>query len=582
MFLNSKLTFYLIDIISLISSIFLAFFLKYGVELNAIIILKNLISEHKFLFVIYITIYLILLFVIESNKSYLKYISFRSIFDFISVITFLSFIFILFIAFNPINESISKTLIFIIYMSLINLGCGVRLILRTYKELFDYFFNIKQKIFFLGYNKDSYEFFIKNYNRNLYKLLGVTIIQNLSFKKEVKDYTLDDLYKKNFNCKILILKQDINKFSYNELIEIQNLFKKDLYIYNEVDNFNEIKQEFSKIKFSDLSGRKEIEFNYKILSTAYEEKKVLVLGAGGSIGSNLILNLLRFKLKKIIFIDNSEIAHYNFKKKLEFNENKLNKIQFYIEDITLTKSIQNIIHKEKPDIVINAAALKHVNLLENKENYQKCLETNFYSNKRLIRVCDRLKIKNYIYISTDKAVYPTTKMGLSKRFAELDMIQYKSKTTELSYVRFGNVFESNGSAIPYFKECIINDKDINLTSKKVKRYFITIEEACNLVLTSIVISSNNKKTNSFILDMGKPILIYDIIKFLAETYGKKINEDFKIKIIGLQKGEKINEELNYKYEILNNTVVPGIKSVNYNNQELKNDNVFKEFSKLIR
>lgn len=579
MFLNSKLTFYFIDIISLILSIVLAFFLKYGVELNAVIILKNLFFEHKFLFIFYFLIYLTGLFFINSNKSYLRYISFRSIFDFISVVTFLSFIFILYIAFNPINESISKTLIFILYMSLINFGCGVRLILRTYKEIFDYILKRKQKIFFIGYDKDSYEFFIKNYNRNLYKLHGVTVIQNFNSKKEVKDYALKDLYKENFGFKILILKQDIEKFSYNQLIEMQNTFKRNLFIYNEVDSFNKINQEFSKIKFSDISGRKEIKINHKLLLNTYEGKKVLVLGAGGSIGSNLILNLLKFKIKKIIFIDNSEIAHYNFKKKLEFNKNKINKINFYIEDINITESIKNILLKEKPHIVINAAALKHVNLLENKENYKKCLETNFYSNKRLVRICDSLKIENYIFISTDKAVYPSTKMGLSKRYSELDMMGYKSINTKLSYVRFGNVFESNGSAIPYFKESIIKGKTINLTSKNVMRYFITIEEACNLVLSSILIS-NNKKTNSFILDMGKPILIYEIIKFLAETYGKKLNKDFKLKIIGLQKGEKINEELNYKYEILQNTEIPGIKSVSYNDKDIKNDKVFKKFSKI--
>ena len=131
----------------MILSIVLAFF-KYGVELQAIVILKNLFFEHKFLFIFYFLIYLTGLFVIDSNKSYLRYISFRSIFDFISVVTFLSFIFILYIAFNPINESISKTLIFILYMSLINFGCGVRLILRTYKEIFDYFIKKKQIISF--------------------------------------------------------------------------------------------------------------------------------------------------------------------------------------------------------------------------------------------------------------------------------------------------------------------------------------------------------------------------------------------------------------------------------------------------
>lgn len=578
MFLNNKLTFYLIDITNLILSIVLAFFLKYGVELQTIVILNNLFFEHKFLFIFYFLIYLTGLYVIDSNKSYLRYISFRSIFDFISVVTFISFIVILYVAFNPVNESISKTLIFILYMSLINFGCAIRLILRTYKEIFDYFIKKKQRIIFLGYDKDSYEFFIKNYNRNLYKLYGVTIIQNFNSKKEVKDYTLKDLYKEKFGVKILILNQDIKKFSYNQLIEMQNKFKKNLFIYNEVDSFDNANQEFSKIKFSDISGRKEIKIKHKLLLNTYEGKKVLVLGAGGSIGSNLILNLLKFKIKKIIFIDNSEMAHYNFKKKLEFNKNKINKINFYIEDINFTESIKSILLTEKPNIVINAAALKHVNLLENKENFKKCLETNFYSNKRLIRICDSLKIENYIFISTDKAVYPSTKMGLSKRYSELDMLKYESINTNISYVRFGNVFESNGSAIPYFKESIIKGKTINLTSKKVMRYFITIEEACNLVLSSILISNKNK-TNSFILDMGKPILIYEIIKFLAETYGKKINEDFKLKIIGLQKGEKINEELNYKYEILQDSKIPGIKTVSYNDKDLKNDKIFKEFNK---
>ena len=131
----------------------------------------------------------------------------------------------------------------------------------------------KQIIFFLGYNKDSYEFFIKNYNRNLYKLHGVTIIQNFNSKKEVKDYALKDLYKENFGFKILILKRDIEKFSYNQLIEMQNTFKKNLFIYNEVDSFNNINQEFSKIKFSDISGRKEIKINHKLLLNTYEGKK---------------------------------------------------------------------------------------------------------------------------------------------------------------------------------------------------------------------------------------------------------------------------------------------------------------------
>ena len=147
MFLNSKLTFYSIDIINLILSIVLAF-LKYGVELQAIVILKNLFFEHKFLFIFYFLIYLTGLFVIDSNKSYLRYISFRSIFDFISVVTFFKFYIYFIYSFNPINESISKTLIFILYMSLINFGCGVRLILRTYKEIFDYFIKKTNNILF--------------------------------------------------------------------------------------------------------------------------------------------------------------------------------------------------------------------------------------------------------------------------------------------------------------------------------------------------------------------------------------------------------------------------------------------------
>ena len=201
--------------------------------------------------------------------------------------------------------------------------------------------------------------------------------------------------------------------------------------------------------------------------------------------------------------------------------------------------------KYKPDIVFHAAALKHVNLQE--ENIRECLLTNFFGTQNILSLLDKYSVDKFLLISTDKAVEPSNNMGLSKRMAELLVSHYSnSSKTKMSIVRFGNVIGSSGSVLIHFSELIKNREDITVTHPKVKRYFMSIEEACYLVINSI-----NEVKNSyqiFMINMGEEILIDQIAKTLIRINGLKLGRDININYSKLSKGEKISEKLNYSFE----------------------------------
>ena len=202
-------------------------------------------------------------------------------------------------------------------------------------------------------------------------------------------------------------------------------------------------------------------------------------------------------------------------------------------------------NKYKPDIVFHAAALKHVNLQEN--DIKNCLLTNFFGTKNIIQLSKKYDIKDFVLISTDKAVEPSNNMGLSKRLAELLVLNNSQLSkTNMSIVRFGNVIGSSGSVLNLFSRLIKDRKDIIITNPKVARFFMSIEEACYLVLQSLTIRDNNKQI--FMIDMGEEILIKDIAETLIKLNNLKPNEDIKIKFGKLKKGEKISEKLNYTFE----------------------------------
>tara|TARA_B110000438_G_scaffold117325_1_gene114651 strand:- start:2435 stop:4255 length:1821 start_codon:yes stop_codon:yes gene_type:complete len=279
-------------------------------------------------------------------------------------------------------------------------------------------------------------------------------------------------------------------------------------------------------------------------NTFIEGKDVLITGAGGSIGSILSSQIISYNPKSIILLDHSESS-------LFFTEQKLKQINSNIEIITKLIDLSDktlldgMFSTYNIDMVYHAAAYKHVNMLEN--NILSGVKNNIIGLYYLLNECEKNNVSNFVLISTDKAVKPTTIMGMTKKFCELMMFNFKSnKNCTYSAVRFGNVFNSSGSVIPIFKKQILNQDFLTVTNKDVTRYFMSIDEAVHLVIKASLISKGNEM---FILDMGEPRKILDIAKKMIHISGKTIrskdnpNGDIEIKIIGLGDSEKLHEEL---------------------------------------
>lgn len=315
-----------------------------------------------------------------------------------------------------------------------------------------------------------------------------------------------------------------------------------------------------KINLSDINSldidrilkRKQKIFTKKDFSQL-KNKNILITGAGGSIGSELCKQLSIINVKKIVALDHSEISIYNLKK----NFLNFQRIQFILSDILDVRTLERIIQNNKVDIIIHAAAYKHVSILE--DNLLAAVKNNILGTLRVLESSIKLNCR-FVLVSTDKAVKPINNLGITKRIAEIICQSYSqfNKSHKINIVRFGNVFGSVGSAIPLFLDQINNNLPITITNKKVTRYLMTIKEACLLLLSSLKYS---KKVNNgiFVLDMGKPILIFDIVKKLIE-FKKRFNPnlDYKVQEIGLQKGEKMYEEL----------------VINKNNKKNINKNIF--------
>ena len=303
----------------------------------------------------------------------------------------------------------------------------------------------------------------------------------------------------------------------------------------------------------------------------------MITGAGGSIGSNIVIQLLKCKFKKLILLDNSE---YNLYKLSSSIKNK-SKIIFRLINFNNREDVKKILTDNNIDIIFHTAAYKHVPLIEN--NPFSAIKNNFIDTFEFMKLVSKYNVSNFCLISSDKAVRPTNIMGDSKRLSELALIylsNQKNHNTTFCSVRFGNVINSSGSVKPLFQYQIDNNLPVPLTHKNIIRYFMTIEEAANLVLCTIKISNGGE---TFLLDMGEPIKLYDLaklmIQFSGKIYKKNGQGDIEIKIIGLRDGEKLYEEL-----LIDRESKPSkIKSI-YQSLELKiNNKNFKEiYTKILR
>jgi len=292
-----------------------------------------------------------------------------------------------------------------------------------------------------------------------------------------------------------------------------------------------------EIKPEDLLGRDTVNINKEEIKDYLFEKVVLVTGAGGSIGSALCRQIVNFNPKEILLFDHNEndVYYLGIEFLTKYRHIKFSTIIGDIKDIGLLKSIFSLY---RPEIIFHAAAHKHVPLMEG--NPGAAVKNNIIGSRNLIYAANHYKAERFIFISTDKAVNPTSVMGMTKRIVEM-ILQAKAKISKTKYmaVRFGNVLGSNGSVIPLFKRQIEEGGPLTITHPEVKRYFMSINEAAQLVLQA---GSMGEAGEIFILDMGEQIKILDLAKEMIILYGLKPDVDIKIEYIGLRPGEKLFEE----------------------------------------
>lgn len=328
------------------------------------------------------------------------------------------------------------------------------------------------------------------------------------------------------------------------------------------------------LSYEDFLGRKEIVVNINEISSSLKDKKIIVTGGGGSIGSELCRQIAKCKPKELIIFDIYENNAYEIEQELKRTYPYLN-LKTIIGSVRDYDRLENVFKKYKPEYVFHAAAHKHVPLMENSPN--EAIKNNCLGTLNTVKIADKYKVKKFVLISTDKAVRPTNIMGATKRICEMIIQAYDKKSkTDYVAVRFGNVLGSNGSVIPLFLKQIENGGPVTVTHKNITRYFMTIPEAVSLILQAFCYAEGGE---IFVLDMGEPVKIYDLAKKLIRYKGYEPNVDISIKITGLRPGEKLYEELLMEEEGLKatpNKLIHIGKPIEMNDKEF-----FKKLDKLI-
>jgi FlaA1/EpsC-like NDP-sugar epimerase len=292
------------------------------------------------------------------------------------------------------------------------------------------------------------------------------------------------------------------------------------------------------VKIDDLLGRESIKLESEKLGDEFRDKVILVTGAAGSIGSEIVRQLTAYNPTKVVMLDQAESPLYNLE--MELKEKGVSYLtESVIADIRNIQRIENVFSSFKPDIVFHAAAYKHVPMME--DNPSEAILTNVQGTKNLVDLSSSFKVEKFVLISTDKAVNPTNVMGCSKRIAEIyAQSANTSSGTKFITTRFGNVLGSNGSVIPLFKRQIEAGGPLTVTHKEITRFFMTIPEAVALVLEAEAMGDGSE---IFVFDMGESVKIFDLAKKMIKLSGLEEGKDIEIKITGLRPGEKLYEEL---------------------------------------
>ena len=502
----------------------------------------NLIS-----YLIFPFLSVVVLFLLKSYNTMFRYININDILKLLTGIILSSLIFFIYAHNFEKNFEINHLLLFFFSFSfLVFYRIVIKILFSRINKTTEHVNNIM--IFSAGnsgiitkrafYNSSEFKIlgFVDDDKFKTGKILdGVTVFKlGVKLNKFIVD---NDISKVIISTEKISVNRQNTLFDYFQNLNIQILKLPPVKSWiNGIPNISNLKE----IKIQDLLSRGVIKIDNKKNKLLYNGKSILVTGAAGSIGSEIIRQMIKFKPAKIILLDNSETPMFNIKEELDLISNKI-KVIYYIDSVSDEKAISKIFSLHKIDIVFHAAAYKHVNMME--ANPRTAIINNVYGTKLIIDFSIKYDVKKFVLISSDKAVNPTNVMGASKRICELYLaskISNLKNSTKFITTRFGNVLGSNGSVVPIFEKQIENGGPITITHPDIVRYFMTIPEASQLVLEAGSMANGGE---IFIFDMGDPVKILDLATNMVIQKGLKVGIDINIEFTGLRPGEKLFEEL---------------------------------------
>ncbi len=411
-------------------------------------------------------------------------------------------------------------------------------------------FTKKTKVMIVGYNSDAFTLIrtIATDKMGRYKVVCIVDDEALYLGKRIYDvrvvgstFEAKEVVKKYGVQEIFVALPSVSKKTQSEVLHRLKECKLPLRLLPELSAMTHGEISVSKLRqvaITDLLGREQVSVNLSEVIGYIENKTILVLGGGGSIGSELCRQVAMHKPEKLIILDIYENNLYDIEQELLRRYPDLPVLSL-VASIRDEKKIWEIFERYRPQIVFNAAAHKHVPLMETSPN--EAVKNNVFGTLNVAKAADEFEVETFVQISTDKAVNPTNIMGATKRICEMiiQSIGRHSKKTKFVAVRFGNVLGSNGSVVPLFKKQIEEGGPITITHKDIIRYFMTIPEAVSLVLQAGAYAIGGQ---IFVLDMGEPVRIYDLAYNLIKLSGLEPEVDVEIRCTGLRPGEKLYEE----------------------------------------
>jgi len=451
-----------------------------------------------------------------------------------------------------------------------------RVIYRYYREnrhklkhLFNHDQDNRSNILVVGRDDRTISFIkVTSQQQSQYKIIGLVDIKgsylnSIVYNKPVvcdlnnlSDYLVENKNKQKI--KELVLATSLRGFGPEKLEKLMGIAVEHDLIFKRIPPIDMLATEEKinprEVRVSDLLNRREIQVDHLLLEAGLKNKKIIVTGGCGSIGSELVLQILQCQPKEVLVLDNSELAIYDLAQKYA-NIIKIGKLKIRLADVRDQSRIFSIFETFKPDAVFHAAALKHVPIVE--ENPLEGIKTNLFGTYNAALAALKYKASSFILISTDKAVNATNVMGATKRLAEIAVqcLDRQSQnnpdeySTHFMVVRFGNVLRSSGSVIPLFEQQIEKGGPVTVTHKDIKRYFMTIHEAVSLVLSASAQKDKlSHRGNIMVLNMGEPVSIMALARKMILFVGRLPDKDIKIQITGLRPGEKLSEELFDKLE----------------------------------